>query len=209
MRAVLASFLLACLSLLLAPACSALTPGVCQPPGTGAWEDGPPKIEDVTLARWPELVGGLVVIYVNVSDPEGEEVLVMGIFLLEEEWAEGVPGEQRVHNITGTHEPERCQHCYKVEANTSGWLPGTYKVMIVATDPLGHKDTYICDRKLMLRMEFSPPPEARRWVLVGLGTLSCLLIIMAVGVVKALRAKARTRVPVPPPVVFPPPPELY
>ena len=94
-------------------------------------------------------------------------------------------------------------------ANTSGWLPGTYKVMIVAMDPLGNKDTYPCDRKLTLRMELSPPPEARRWILVGLGILSCLLAVLVVGVVKALRTRARARVPMPPPVVLPPSPELY
>ncbi len=209
MRAFLASFLLICLSLLLAPACLALGSGADQLLGAEVGENRPPEIEGVALARWPELVGGLVVIYVNASDPEGEEVAVVGVFLLEEEWAEGVPSEQRIHNITGVLDPEHGPNCFEIVANTSGWLPGTYKVMIVATDPLGHKGTYVCDRKLTLRMELPPPPEAGRWVLVGLGMLFCLLAVMVVGVVKALRAKARARVPMPPPVVLPPPPELY
>ena len=213
MRAFLASLLLACLFLLLAPASSAASLSVQGPLGAGVEENKPPKIEGVAFVRWPELVGELVVGYVNASDPEGEEVSVMGVFLLQGEWAEGVPGEQRIHNITGVPDPGHGPNCFKIVANTSGWLPGTYKVMIVAKDPLGHKSTYEYERKLTLRMELVPPPEARRWALVGLGVLACLLVVMVVGVIKAVKAKARPRarglVLLPPGVPSPLPPELY
>ena len=161
-----------------------------HPPASAGDENKPPQITGVKFTRWPELVGEPVVGYVNASDPEGGEVTVIAVFRLVGEWARGVPEAERVHNVTARPAPEHGPHCFEIVANTSGWLPGTYQVLIVAIDSEGAYTVHSHEGGLLaLRLEISPPPQTRVWAVAGLGLLSCLLAVMFMGFVKALRAK--------------------
>ena len=179
------------------------------PPLAAAEKNEPPRIEGVVFESWPERVGDLLVAYVNASDPEGDEIRVLMAFLLVGEWAEGVPEEQRWHNVTAEPAPEHGPHCFKLTANTSGWLPGAYAIFVIAEDSRGARS--VCryeDRILMLRLELEPGPGASRWVPVGLVVLACLWSIMLVGFIRALRRREAPRRVAP--VFWPAPsPDVY
>jgi len=161
----------------------------------------PPVIDEGSLRiEGPEVVGGAVCGLVGetisgslkVSDPDGDEVNVTVTFVLVDEWAEllGASEEERVHSITADlvePAPPSGPMSYEFVANTSGWLPGVYDLIIEASDEEGAKDALKLERILNLRMEVSPPEASRAWIGAGLVLLACLVIVMAFGFFKAVR----------------------
>ena len=195
---------LAALLLLLVLLCFSPMPAAALRAGD---ENQPPVIhkDSIRLESWPEFVGEVVSGRVNVSDPDGDDVSVVVMFVLTEEWAEalGASREQRIHNITAElvePAPAFGPRCYEFEANTTGWLPGAYDVVIVAIDEEGAKSTYRLDRRLNLRIEMAPPEASRAWIGIGLGLLACLIGVMLVGFSKAVKTGREERLtrPAPP-----------
>lgn len=164
-------------------------------------ENHPPDIDEGSLVlEGPEVVGGTIyglvgdVISgsVKVSDPDGDDVNVTIAFILREDWAEalGASDEERIRNITAElvePAPLTGPRTYKFTANTTGWLPGTYDVLIVAQDERGARDMLKFEALISLRLEITPPLASRIWMIAGLAILACLICVMALGFVKAMR----------------------
>jgi len=169
---------------------------------SGPAQGEPPVIEEVRFKKWPETVGGVVEGYALVKDPDGDLANVLVVFKLTDEWAEGVPAGERVRTFEAERNHNRPSR-FDFHVDTDGWVPGAYKVLVIAVDLANNTDTYIHNELLRLRLEISPPEEAMTWIYVGLGLLSVLISVMALAFKEALERKSYLRPPQP---VYP---EIY
>ena len=134
--------------------------------------------------------------YALVEDPDGDLANVLVVFKLTGEWAEGVPANERVRTVRAEEAPGEPNR-FDFHVDTDGWVPGTYRVLVIAVDQANNTDTYIHGELLRLRLEVNPPEGAKTWIYVGLGLLFGLIGAMALAFREAIRRKPYLRPPEP------------